>query len=106
MNIFGEINRDEDMRKLLLLIALPVFLGLASCEKEVLKILPQKIELVGAQDLVFGYGTTEKVEFMVSPPDAQFNYDLSSEDCEVKLELRGTPPGAQECFSGRRTISG
>lgn len=98
MNIFGEINRDEDMRKLLLLIALPVFLGLASCEKEVLKILPQKIELVGAQDLVFGYGTTEKVEFMVSPPDARFNYDLSSEDCEVKLELRGTPPGAQECF--------
>lgn len=88
MNIFGGINRDEDMRKLLLLIALPVFLGLASCEKEVLKILPQKIELVGAQDLVFGYGTTEKVEFMVSPPDAQFNYDRLFQDERFKALVK------------------
>lgn len=61
---------------------------LASCDKKKPRIVPENIEIVGSKDVVFGYGGTESVEFTVTPPDADFNYDVSSADCEIKLESR------------------
>ena len=31
-------------------------------------------------------GGSEKFEFIVSPPNADFNHDISSPDCQVKLK--------------------
>lgn len=61
-----------------------------SCDKAEVVELPQSIQIKGNKELVMGYGTTEEVEFVVSPSDAAFNHDVTSVDCQVKLELRGT----------------
>lgn len=77
------------MRRIITIVVLLVSVCLVSCEKTISKILPEKVEIVNLQDVVFGYGGTEKIEFIVTPSDADFNYDVSSADCEIKLELRG-----------------
>ena len=61
-----------------------------SCDKKIPRVLPEKVEISGGkQDMVFGYGGAEKIEFIVTPSDASFNHDVASADCEIKLELRG-----------------
>lgn len=80
-------------------LVLAVCICLVACEKTDPKVLPEKIEIVGTYDLVFGYGGTEKVEFVVTPADAEFNYDVSSSDCEIKLELRGAASVLPKYFS-------
>lgn len=60
-----------------------------SCHKnEEFVVIPESVALVGNSDLVFGKGTTEVIEFKVTPAEAVFDYDISSPECQVKLELR------------------
>ncbi len=71
-------------------IILSILFTLAvSCRKEeAFTVIPESIALTGNTELVFGKGTTEEIEFVVTPADAVFDYDASSPDCQVKLELK------------------
>ena len=57
-----------------------------SCNKEEVRPPAETIKIVGPEELVMVTGGSEKFEFIVSPPNADFNHDVSSPDCQVKLK--------------------
>lgn len=57
-------------------------------EEEVFTVIPESIALTGNTELVFGKGTAEEIEFVVTPAEAVFDYDVSSHGCQVKLEFK------------------
>lgn len=71
-----------------LVFILSIF-SVMSCDKMTEVEKPLTIQISGNKELVMGYGTSENIEFVVSPAGALFNYDTNSPDCQVKLELRG-----------------
>lgn len=57
-----------------------------SCNKEEVRPPAETIKIVGPEELVMVTGGSEKFEFIVSPPNADFNHNVSSPDCQVKLK--------------------
>ena len=74
------------MKRMFSRICLLLAMFTTSCNKEPVPIMPEGITINGSKDLVMGYGTSETVEFIVSPPDADFNYDVTTPECQVYLK--------------------
>ena len=71
--------------------AIIILTALAACQKSDPIIPVQEIKLDPNSTLVFGPGSVEELEFTVIPADADFNPDASSQDCQIRLGLKGSP---------------
>jgi hypothetical protein len=71
--------------------AIIILTALAACQKSDPIIPVQEIKLDPNSTLVFGPGSVEELEFTVIPADADFNPDASSQDCQIRQGLKGSP---------------
>lgn len=72
------------MKKYLVYFITAIF-ALTACNDDEI-IIPSGIGELSVQKLVMGDGLSTTIEFSVTPKDAKFNYDMSSEECQIKLE--------------------
>lgn len=56
-------------------------------------ITPTGIVILSAQPVRLVCGSSNSIRFRVNPSNAIFNYDLTSEDCEIELDCIGTRSG-------------
>ena len=49
--------------------------------------VPSSIAILTTNHVKLGAGTTSTIEFRVNPSNAQFNYDVESDDCNIELDL-------------------
>ena len=59
---------------------------LASCSDDDLPNIHTCISELSTQKLVMGNGSNSIIEFSVIPEDTKFNYNISSAECQIKLE--------------------
>lgn len=59
---------------------------LTACNDEDMPSTPASIDNLSTQKLPMGNGLTSTIEFSVTPEDAVFNYDITSIECQIKLE--------------------
>ena len=59
---------------------------LVACNDEDVPSIPASIDALSVQKLAMGAGLSSTIEFSVTPEDAKFNYNTSSEECQIKLE--------------------
>ena len=62
---------------------------LTACNDEDVPVIPASIGELSVQKLAMGDASSSTIEFSVTPEDAKFNYDTSSEECQIKLESIG-----------------
>ena len=53
------------------------------------QIYPTSISIISSSSVKMGRGKTATIDFRVSPSEATFNYNLSSESCEIELDYLG-----------------
>ena len=68
-----------------------MLMALVACQKTDPIIAVQGIDLATDATVVFGPGSLEELEFVVTPADADFNFDVSSPDCQIRLGVKGSP---------------
>ena len=68
-----------------------MLMALVACQKTDPIIAVQGIDLTTDATVVFGPGSLEELEFVVTPADADFNFDVSSPDCQIRLGVKGSP---------------
>ena len=56
-----------------------------SCNKDGADLKPRSIKLDGTAEVVVVPNGSDKIEFIVDPPHALFNYDVDSPECQVSL---------------------
>ena len=78
------------MRSILISV-ITILAALVACQKADPIIAVQSIDLDQKTTLTFAPGSVEELEFTVTPADADFNFDILSEDCQVRLGQKGSP---------------
>ena len=68
-----------------------MLMALVACQKTDPIIAVQGIDLTTDATVVFGPGSLEELEFVVTPADADFKFDVSSPDCQIRLGVKGSP---------------
>lgn len=53
------------------------------------KVYPTSIAIISESNVKMGFGKTRTIDFRVNPSEASFNYDVSSENCEIELDYLG-----------------
>lgn len=53
------------------------------------KVYPTSIVIISESNVKMGFGKTRTIDFRVNPSEASFNYDLTSDDCEIELDYLG-----------------
>ena len=53
------------------------------------KVYPTSIVIISESTVKMGFGKTRTVDFRVNPSEASFNYDVTSEKCEIELDYLG-----------------
>ena len=49
-------------------------------------VFPESVDLCGMEEIVLAKGLSESFEFVVTPSDADFDCDVDSPDCQIRLE--------------------
>ena len=53
------------------------------------KVYPTSIVIISESNVKMGFGKTRTIDFRVNPSEASFNYDVTSEECEIELDYLG-----------------
>lgn len=53
------------------------------------KVYPTSIVIISESNVKMGFGKTRTIDFRVNPSEASFNFDVTSEDCEIELDYLG-----------------
>lgn len=53
------------------------------------KVYPTSIVIISESNVKMGFGKTRTIDFRVNPSEASFNYDVTSEGCEIELDYMG-----------------